>query len=62
MYSHNRGGLADQGVKVHAGNESDEEGESNDSLALEDLLGHHGIFGELPFPDYPGDNEEYAND
>lgn len=45
------------GEEVHARCEGDHVGEADNSLALEELTGHHGVASELPLVYDPGGDE-----
>lgn len=45
-----------QAVEVHSGDEGDDIGECNDSLAREQLVWDHGVLGSFPLPNDEGDD------
>jgi hypothetical protein len=52
----------ENGEEIHTGGEGDEVGETDDALALKELSGYHRVFGELPFPDNPGEDQSEADE
>lgn len=57
----------DHGVEVHSRDKGHAEGDGNNALTSKEILRHHGILGEFPFPHDKGSyecrpDEQHAQD